>query len=98
MTNSEHVPNVLAQALKKIQAHKESPDRIPVPIEKTSRRVANKLPVRVAMRRKLVAHGAGVFEDKETGDLWYREGEFLVRQAIDVNQIVEDYIKSCEGV
>lgn len=64
----------------------------------TTERRSNKLPLRVAMkRRKLIARGSGVYEDRDNGDIWYREGEFLIRQPVDIADIIEKYNASCNG-
>ena len=100
--NSEHVGSSLRSALKLIQAEKQQKGElrkaaalnvpeIEIPINR------NKLPIRVAMkRRKLVARGSGVYEDSASGDIWFRDGEYLVRQAIDVESIVNKYLNSCK--
>jgi len=84
-------------ALRTIQAQKAQKRVAAVTVpQRTVTRPANKLPIRVAMkRRKLTARGSGVYEDQSNGDIWFREGEFLVRQAIDTTSIVEQYLESC---
>jgi hypothetical protein len=93
--NSEAVPTSLRTALKTLQdeaSRKAIKRNFPVVRRKV---VASNIPFRHALaHRKLVAHGAGVYEDQQ-GDLWYREGEFLVRKNIDTNKLVEDYLKTC---
>ena len=95
--NSEHVGSTLMAALRTIQAQKASRRQAAVVVpQRTVTRPSNKLPIRVAMkRRKLIARGSGVFEDQNNGDIWFREGEFLVRQAVDTTSIVEQYLESC---
>lgn len=94
--NSTHVGSVLLSTLRRVQAEAVG-KRVASRVQQCSR-PSNRLPIRVAMkRRKLVAHGSGVYEDKSNGDIWYREGEFLVRQKIDVGSIVEQYAKSCQN-
>lgn len=92
--NSCPIPSVLQSALGKLNA--SAPKKISAPRVASSMTTINKLPIRVAKARKnLKSHGAGVYS--ENGDIWYREGEYLVKKDIDVNQIVEDYIASCKG-
>jgi len=96
--NSEYVGTVLTQALRTIQAQKESKrtaelSGAPILHNPINR---NKLPIRVAQkRRKLIARGSGVYEDTATGDIWFREGEYLVRQNVDTDSIVKKYLESC---
>lgn len=93
--NSESIPGVLTSALKTLSERKAL--KVSAPVSETKKEI-NKLPIRIAMKRcSLTHHGAGVYEDAKNGDIWYREGEFLIRQAIDVNKIVEQYIESCQG-
>ncbi len=94
--HSDNVPGILTQALSSLKAKRTASTRsTPIAIVK---REANKLPIRIAMaKRKLIARGAGVYEDKANGDIWYREGDFLLRQAVDTNSIVRKYLESCEG-
>lgn len=96
--HSEHVPSVLTSALRSLQAQKASRRTAKAAVPHLVVRNSNKLPIRVAMkRRKLIAHGSGVYEDERSGDIWFREGEYLVRQAVDVGSIVEKYLESCQG-
>jgi hypothetical protein len=102
--SSEHIPPILGKALKTLQAQKAprsitaSSVNTKVPPASITKRDPNRIPLRVAQsRRKLIARGAGVYEDPKSGDIWYREGEFLIRQAIDVSSIVEKYLDSCKG-
>src|SRR5258707_12089204 len=98
--NSEHVGSVLTSALRAIQAQKAESKRtasLSAP-QHFVNRDPNKLPLRVAFkRRKLIARGSGVYEEEKNGDIWFREGDYLVRQAVDVNGIVEKYLESCQG-
>ena len=97
-THSENVPGVLTAALSKLRTESKrtaATKATPIALVK---RTANRLPFRIAMsRRKLIARGAGIYEEASNGDIWYREGEFLVRQAIDTNSIVEDYLNTCRS-
>lgn len=97
MTHSHSVPSILTQALPKIReglalrlaskGHSVQP----------AKRQANRIPFRVGQsKRKLIARGSGVYEDQASGDIWYREGEFLVRKAIDTSSLVENYLKTCQ--
>lgn len=97
--NSNHVGSVLLATMHKLQARKAEKRTVTLamPIPATERR-SGKLPLRVAMkRRKLVARGSGIYEDKDNGDIWYREGEFLIRQPVDIADIIERYNASCNG-
>ena len=96
---ADSVPGILTEALRKIQAGKKASGEPTAPITLvTPRGNPNRMPIRIATaKRKLVARGAGVYEDSESGDIWFREGEYLVRQAVDTNKIVENYLRSVEG-
>jgi hypothetical protein len=97
--NSEHVGGVLLSAVRAIRtanAGKRAAS-VSAPIH-TVERNPNRLPIRVALkRRKLIARGSGVYEEEKNGDIWFRDGDYLVRQAIDVNDVVEKYLESCQG-
>jgi len=99
--NSEHVGSVLHSALRAIQASQKSKrtaSALAAPQHFVPNRNLNKLPLRVAFkRRKLIARGSGVYEEEKNGDIWFREGDYLVRQAVDVGGIVEKYLESCQG-
>jgi hypothetical protein len=98
--NSEHVGSVLVSALRVINAQKAQNKRtasVSAPQHFVDRN-PNKMPLRVALkRRKLIARGSGVYEEEKSGDIWFRDGDYLVRQAVDVNGIVEKYLESCQG-
>lgn len=100
--HSEHVGSVLTSALRKVQAEKEEAKKkrtagISAP-QHFVQRDPNRLPIRVALkRRKLISRGSGVYEDEKNGDLWFREGEYLIRQNIDIGNIVENYMEQCKG-
>jgi hypothetical protein len=97
--HSEHVGSVLLSAVRAIRtanANKRTAT-VSAPIH-TVERNPNKLPIRVAFkRRKLIARGSGVYEDEKNGDIWHRDGDYLIRQAVDTNDIVEKYLESCQG-
>lgn len=94
---SDHVPGVLTAALAQLKARPRKAALKSAPVAFVNRE-ATKLPLRTAIaKKKLVAHGAGVYEDRSNGDIWFRDGEFLVRQAIDTNDLVEKYLATCQG-
>lgn len=96
--NSEHVPGVLSSALTAIKRNQEKRTAAVSAPTHYVQRPLNKLPIKVAMkRRKLIARGSGVFEDQDSGDIWYREGEFLIKQKLDIGDIVEKYLDQCRG-
>ena len=96
--HSEAVGSVLQNALRVIQAQKTEKRKAQVVPPVVTSRPSNKLPIRVAMKRRtLKAMGSGVYEDQNNGDIWSREGDFLIRQAVDVNSIVEKYLESCKA-
>lgn len=101
--NSEFVGPTLRAALKQIQKEQEQQSQAAqtrrlAKMIRTVDRDPNRLPLRVALkRRKLLARGSGVYEDEHNGDIWYREGEHLIRQKVDVAGVVEDYLATCRG-
>jgi len=93
--NSNSIPSVLQTALGKLNTSIPN-KKISAPRVASINKTFSKLPLRIAKARKnLKSHGAGVYSDG--GDIWYREGEYLVKKDIDINQIVEDYISSCKA-
>lgn len=94
IANSNTIPTFLQSALSSIrQSHKGSAqlNAVAPTIRKAS---VNALPVSCIAQRKLVAHGAGVYEDPQNHSIWYREGEILKRREADIDQIINDYVSS----
>lgn len=53
-----------------------------------------------AKARKVMAlkfHGAGVYEDTKTGQVWWREGNVLKRRHMDRDRIVAEYLAECQA-
>lgn len=98
--HAEHVGSVLTAALRSIEARKTKTEKRKATLAscRVVSRNPNRIPLRVGMARKnLQARGAGVYEDQKNGDIWHREGDFLVRQQIDIDSIVSNYLETCQG-
>lgn len=96
-TNSNHVGNTLRNALRTIHARQQV--RVASVPQITTQKRSNKLPLRVALKRMpgLMARGAGVYENTLNGEIWHREGDTLIRQAVDLSSIVEKYLETVQG-
>lgn len=93
--NSTYIPNFLVTALSNIRkaqlAMPPPPSNNRMAIRKAS---LDALPVSAIAERKLVAHGAGVYEDAETREIWYKEGNLLKRRQADIDKLISDYLGS----
>lgn len=98
--NSSTIPSFLLKALGNVRKAKfvaaTNTPAEPTPEAKPIVRVAsvNILPLSGIEGRKLVAHGAGVYEDPENHSIWYKEGNFLKRRQEDIDRIITDYVSS----
>lgn len=93
IANSNTIPSFLTAALssiRKAQAVVNTPTPAPF-VRKAS---VNILPVEAITERKLVAHGAGVYEDPANKSIWYREGGFLKRREENIDTLINQYVSS----
>ena len=92
--NSSTIPSFLVQALgniRKSQTTEVEPAKPAVAVRIAS---LDCLPIEAIQERKLIAHGAGVYEDPSSKTIWYKEGQFLKRRAQDIDRLINDYVAS----
>lgn len=94
IANSNTIPNFLVNALSKVRKAQLASLTASKPVTSVKTASVNIIPFEAVAERKLIAHGAGVYEDPETHSIWYKEGTFLKRRQEDIDRIISDYVSS----
>lgn len=104
-TNSTTIPQVLLAAVAQLRLGRAGRTQATPPPPKpaqprralaSAHRPVTLLPASAISTRKLVAHGAGVFEDPETNAIWFRVGDTLHRRDLDVERLIHDYVTAAQ--